>query len=388
MPCPFGFRAGADEGADASGEEEEEPDIPENGPVFCAGEVADGQAGADDEEKHPIKKKSKKKGGNAETKGRFDFDTDPVSWFYQNQIKSEEDFQARKADLRAEARRRLDAIMAKKQQHILWPSDSEFDDISISSGELSDLDSDVHSMHSLRSCADSWEERAHFKRPAENCTYWVALCTLALSAWSIYVSYQAYAFTNKVFGVILQAQWPTYAVLTALGMATASGCMLAGTHFRAKRIVLASQVMSIMAYGAAVLLSVQLFLQPIQVDVNLTEKACARFSQADRSSRMCQMLPSIQDHVAYTMAQLKYSEAGLAACGLLVAAFGAWYVLELCFVEKKSIKHLRRHKRNKHKIPWEKIKIEGPVTNCGSGKPAGDGAKGGGGPKSKCPVMH
>eukprot|EP00983_Pelagomonas_calceolata_P009211 297936-Pelagomonas_calceolata.AAC.1 len=70
MPCPFGFRAGADEGADASGEEEEEPDIPENGPVFCAGEVADGQAGADDEEKHPIKKKSKKKGGNAETKVR------------------------------------------------------------------------------------------------------------------------------------------------------------------------------------------------------------------------------------------------------------------------------------------------------------------------------
>ncbi|KAF5828892.1 hypothetical protein DUNSADRAFT_16853 [Dunaliella salina] len=374
MPCPFGFSAGADEGADASGEEE--PDIPENGPVFCAGEVADGEAGAEGEERHPIKKKSKKKGGNAENKGRFDFDTDPVSWFYQNQIKSEEDFQARKADLRAEARRRLDAIMAKKQQHILWPSDSEFDDISISSEELSDLDSDVHSMHSLRSCADSWEERAHFKRPAESCTYWVALCTLALSAWSIHVSTH------------LQ-HWPTYAVLTALGMATASGCMLAGTHFRAKRIVLASQVMSIMAYGAAVLLSVQLFLLPIQVDVNLTEKACARFSRADRSSRMCQMLPGVQDYVSHTMAQLKYSEAGLAACGLLVAAFGAWYVLELCFVEKKSIKHLRRHKRNKHKIPWEKIKIEGPVTNCGSGaKPAGGAAKQGGGSKSKCPVMH
>jgi hypothetical protein len=44
------------------------------------------------------------------SQARFDFDTDPVSWFYQNQIKGEEDFQARKADLRVEARKRLDAV--------------------------------------------------------------------------------------------------------------------------------------------------------------------------------------------------------------------------------------------------------------------------------------
>lgn len=41
---------------------------------------------------------------------RFDFDADPVSWFYQNQIKSEEEFQAKKEALRAEARKRLDAV--------------------------------------------------------------------------------------------------------------------------------------------------------------------------------------------------------------------------------------------------------------------------------------
>ena len=70
---------------------------------------------------------------------RFNFDTNPVQWFYQNQIKSEEDFQARsvcrpwsmvrtrcgysnaghmcshpcrKSELRKEARRRLDAVGA------------------------------------------------------------------------------------------------------------------------------------------------------------------------------------------------------------------------------------------------------------------------------------
>ena len=46
------------------------------------------------------------------------------------------------------------------------------------SGELSDLDSDVHSMHSLKSCAGSWEEEAHFTRPAETTTYWASLATM------------------------------------------------------------------------------------------------------------------------------------------------------------------------------------------------------------------
>jgi hypothetical protein len=49
------------------------------------------------------------------------------------------------------------------------------------------------------------------------------------------------------------------------------------------------------------------------------------------------------------------------------------------------VKHVRRHKRRKHTIPWEKIKIVGPVTNCGANtQPAGKGnaaASGG-----KCPV--
>lgn len=41
---------------------------------------------------------------------KFDFDSDPVSWFYQNQIKSEQEFQEKKEMLRAEARKRLDSV--------------------------------------------------------------------------------------------------------------------------------------------------------------------------------------------------------------------------------------------------------------------------------------
>ncbi len=46
----------------------------------------------------------------------------------------------------------------------------EFDsdlDCSMASSELSELDSDVHSLSSLRSCAQSWIEDVEYKAPAE-----------------------------------------------------------------------------------------------------------------------------------------------------------------------------------------------------------------------------
>lgn len=65
--------------------------------------------------------------------------------------------------------RRLDEIMARKGKGLAWPeSDSEFSDLSIHSSELSDLDSDVHSLSSLMSCANSWIEDAKYPTPAEN----------------------------------------------------------------------------------------------------------------------------------------------------------------------------------------------------------------------------
>lgn len=30
---------------------------------------------------------------------------------------------------------------------------------------------------------------------------------------------------------------------------------------------------------------------------------------------------------------------------------------QLCYVEKKGAKHVRRHKRSKFTIPWDKIKV-------------------------------
>lgn len=89
-----------------------------------------------------------------EADDRFDITKDPVSWFYQNQIKSEEEFQAKKEQLRAAARHKLDEIFEKKGKHLIVDSDDE--GFSIGSSELSAWDSDVYSIRTLASCANSW----------------------------------------------------------------------------------------------------------------------------------------------------------------------------------------------------------------------------------------
>ena len=85
--------------------------------------------------------------------------------FFQNQIRSEEEFQARKAELRAAARRKLDQVFASKGRHLIVDSDD--DGFSIGSSELSAWDSDVASVGSLSSCVREWRREVHFGAPAE-----------------------------------------------------------------------------------------------------------------------------------------------------------------------------------------------------------------------------
>ena len=76
---------------------------------------------------------------------RFDYDKDPVSWFFQNQIKSEEEFQVRRHENHKAAKKRLEGIMAAKNKFIEFMEEKEEEEdlLSIAPSELSDLDSDV-----------------------------------------------------------------------------------------------------------------------------------------------------------------------------------------------------------------------------------------------------
>jgi hypothetical protein len=78
MACPFGYKAsGADSGSNVA------PEIPKGHPPAPAGSAG----------RCPMMSNR----SNEDDK-RFNFDDDPVSWFYQNQIKSEEEFQATKTN--------------------------------------------------------------------------------------------------------------------------------------------------------------------------------------------------------------------------------------------------------------------------------------------------
>jgi|LauGreSBDMM110SN_4_FD.fasta_scaffold600156_1 hypothetical protein len=53
---------------------------------------------------------------------------------------------------------RLEQIMLAKKKLLEFDSDFDDEDGSIHSSEMSELDSDVHSLSSLKSCAESWIE--------------------------------------------------------------------------------------------------------------------------------------------------------------------------------------------------------------------------------------
>lgn len=88
------------------------------------------------------------------------FDKDPHEWFSSLGIKSEAEFQARKADLQAEARRRLAGLEEAKAKL------RELDPDADSDSDISEFDDDMNSLHSISSTARKWATEANFKGPA------------------------------------------------------------------------------------------------------------------------------------------------------------------------------------------------------------------------------
>ncbi|KAG2432305.1 hypothetical protein HYH02_013027 [Chlamydomonas schloesseri] len=391
MPCPFGFTAEDGEydlGDITSSEEEEEEKVEEgagSGNEKQKKSKKDKKKAKEDEDVEEIKPsgaKKKKEKKKAPEELEFDFEKDPVSWFYQNQIKSEAEFAKKKDALRAEARKRLDAIMSKKDKHLEWPSDSDLDDLSIRSSELSDLDSDVDSLASIISCANSWIEDARYGTPAEKTLTWTAYTALATSGYSLWLTVQAVNTTRKVIGVLANSVWPNAAFGGAALLGASFIGLLMAVRYRSKRILLLSQAACLFLYSAFLVITCGVVFQPTVVDAKLRDVACVKYSNTDQGSRLCKMIPGIERDLAEQMYSLMWA-AGLAAITAMASLIASiWYLYELSYIEKKAIKHKRRHKRRKHSIPWEKIKIVGPVTNCGANKPAG-GATGG-----KCPIDH
>lgn len=325
MPCPFGFKAEepAVDGADA--------------------EDVDDKADKDD---------------------RFNYDKDPITWFFQNQIRSEEEFQANKAKLRAEAKRRLENIMAKKNKRI------EIDDDdwgSVDSSELSAWDSDVESLSSMHSCANEWAAEARFAAPAGTLLKYSSIASLATVAHAAWEGIKAMSVMRPVSGIVSYAWVPSAMLGVALALLAAAGVCWYATLGRSRRLVLACQLALVLIYGAATVAAVFAYVMPGGVDSEVTHNACARYEGGNHESRLCMMIPAINSQMR-TVCSTMWRSAGLVALVALVQlGLCTWFIHELQYVEKKAQKQKRRRRRRKNTINWDKIRVVGPVRGCGGG---------------------
>lgn len=404
MPCPFGFTADEGEAADdermesSEGEGDDKQsekrltgsDTEDDGKEDAGGKHARAKAKAKPAQSKEERRKAKAK-LQADAAEEFDYDKDPVKWFYANQIKSEAEFAQKKDTLRAQARQRLDNIMASKNKLVEWDSDME--SLSIRSSELSDWNSDVDSLSSLISCADSWIEDARYSTPAETALKWTAGAGLVTTMYCLYISLQATKLTRQVSGVVANSWWPFGSFVASALLGTSLLVLIMAAMYRKRRMLLAGQVCALVIYSAYLVLTCAVLFAPTAVDPQLRESACTRYGKTDNGAKLCKMLPSIAQALRGHMATLLYANAVGACLSLAALGTSVWYVFELGYIEKKAIKHKRRHKRRKHTIPWHKIKIVGPVTNCTGGGGGGGGkcpiGMGGGakaGAASKCPM--
>jgi hypothetical protein len=246
----------------------------------------------------------------------------PLPRFFQSQIRSEEEFQARKAELRASARERLDEIFHAKGKRLVIDSDEEF---SIGSSELSAWDSDVASISSLSSCVREWRQEAHFGAPAEAMLQIALVCLVvggqgsseephprcpplpppcnhsatcsigqpaaflqppimptlprlvrapchpqAVALHTCWASFQAVAAVNRFWGVIRHG-WTSYAsfVTSAVLAATAAGCWLVLGR-SGKRCLLGFQIGLQLLYVATTTLAVLGYLIPGAIDEDVS----------------------------------------------------------------------------------------------------------------------
>ncbi|KAF6265355.1 hypothetical protein COO60DRAFT_1633780 [Scenedesmus sp. NREL 46B-D3] len=274
---------------------------------------------------------------------RFDYNKDPVAWFYQNQIRSEEEFQAKKTALREQARERLDVIFEQKGKHLIV--DSEDDDFSINSSELSAWDSEVHSIQTLASCANSWAESANFTAPAMVTLRAVLVCTMVAAVHSMWQSLQAMLHVNRFWGVIEFGWVPLVSLVTAFITAIAGFVYYYMTDSKSKKGLLGAQIAMHVLAGGCSLLAMLCWVYPSRIDS--------------------------EEQITLTIASIMKANAGIAVLALAATVAGSWHMWELTFVEKKASKHKRRRRQRKNSIPWDKIKVEdmGPISYCGGAPP-------------------
>ncbi|PNH03478.1 hypothetical protein TSOC_010441, partial [Tetrabaena socialis] len=206
-------------------------------------------------------------------------------------------------------------------------------------------------------CANSWIEDARYGTPAEHTLGFTSYGALAAAAYSLYLTMHAVNTTRKVQGVLSNSYWPAAAFASAGLLGAAFIGTLLAMRYRSKRLLLLSQAAMLVLYSAFLVILCGVAMRPTGVDPKLRDVACVKYGKSDQGSRLCKMLPGIERDLAEQMGGLVWAGGAAAVASLACLICSVWYLYELSYIERKAIKHKRRHKRRKHSIPWDKIKI-------------------------------
>mmetsp|Transcript_30302 Transcript_30302/g.55363 ORF Transcript_30302/g.55363 Transcript_30302/m.55363 type:complete len:305 (+) Transcript_30302:337-1251(+) len=301
--------------------------------------------------------------------------------------------------------------MRKKGKVVVWPkNDREADKASFHSSELSDLDSDVNSYHSLATCARSWIQDVKYReKGAWMMGIFIGIMMLSAAYCCIQIS-EVQVITGKHPKTVVQQSWLPYIYAASASCVPLAAMARFAIKKRNKKLLLITQIIALVVYAIWAATICTAYYSP--VTVNPKSKAAACRGITGRSSnnalsniakslrhlrngdsapkagstkkpamgnkRHCKNLTEVDNELIEFVAHILVSACVAAISALLVVVGGFWYRFEIYYLEKRATAHRRRHRRRKHRIPWEKIKLVGPVMNCG----AGGGGGGGGG---KCP---
>lgn len=197
---------------------------------------------------------------------RFNIDKDPVSWFYQNQIRSEEEFQKKREHLRHEARTRLDGIFARKGKALHVIDSDDDTNFTVCSDEISAWDSELHSLFSMDSCARSWAAEAKFRAPALSTLMAALACCMAASGHGAWRAGQALQHIHRFWSFIEMGWLPTACLGISSTAAVCAPLVVWAARLKARRMLLAFQLALHVLATCAALLSMLCWVQPSRIN--------------------------------------------------------------------------------------------------------------------------
>jgi len=138
--------------------------------------------------------------------------------------------------------------------------DETLSNFSIGETELSELDSEVHSITSIRSCAESWVLENEYKGPAQSWIVTGLITSLGVSAASVLCAYGV--FSTVAGSPVDNLEWARILCAFAVALPATGILFFFAAKRRSKRMLLLVQAMLLALYTASTIVGVNTIVSP------------------------------------------------------------------------------------------------------------------------------